>query len=385
MTTFPKLGGVLRPIKPNNDSSYVEEISVFVSDNQEYETELSEFAHKKVEAEGPKTEEVPVITIRVPVNNEEHSNCDVELMYVPKSAIPADCNVQDGKKEESVFVVSANHGKRKNSSAPAPASKRVKIVPPQPPPKTKPKTAPVWERLVPKPPGSVSNYLFPHELRSTRTRLIIDCPTNIPVPEFKSQLADTRDIVTTMDLAPASKKKVKELNTNSVSKLFAYPGKTHLSPTLRRLYQRHLTSSFTTHEPITDLNLLSLDPNQPIRYSKSAIGAARNVNTAAAATPPASLAVEPKPTPVEEEDTQEEPQHQVMRFLIERDNAEPQEIIVLHDGVEPEESMQMILAAAAEGGEIVTDKNHMFLCDDADGEYIIVQNGAVEGGEVTLT
>ncbi|XP_065351902.1 uncharacterized protein LOC135947177 [Cloeon dipterum] len=382
MTTFPKLGGVLRPIKP----SCVEEISVFVSDNQEYETELSELAHEKEEAESPKTEEVPVITIHVPVNNEEHSNCDVELMYVPKSAIPADCNVQVNKMEESVFVVSANRGKRKSPSAPAPASKRLKIDPPQPPPKTKPKTAPVWERLVPKPPGSVSNYLFPHELRSTRTRLIIDCPTNIPVPEFKSQLADTRDIVTTMDLAPASKKKVKELNTNSVSKLFAYPGKTHLSPTLRRLYQRHLTSSFTTHEPITDLNLLSLDPNQPIRYSKSASGAARNVNTAAAAAanPPASLAVEPKPTPVEEEDTQEEPQQQVMRFLIERDNAEPQEIIVLHDGVEPEESMQMILAAAAEGGEI-TDKNHMFLCDGADGEYIIVQNGAVEGGEVVLT
>lgn len=65
---------------------------------------------------------------------------------------------------------------------------------------------------------------------------------NISGEEMKSQLSDTSDIVTTLDLAPPTKRLMHWKETGGVEKLFALPGRNIPARALFKNYQRHLTS-----------------------------------------------------------------------------------------------------------------------------------------------
>ena len=65
-------------------------------------------------------------------------------------------------------------------------------------------------------------------VRTKRKRkLIVDEVKAIAGEEMKAQLSDTADIVTSLDLAPPTKRLMHWKETGGVEKLFALPGKRH--------------------------------------------------------------------------------------------------------------------------------------------------------------
>ncbi|XP_039301291.1 double-strand-break repair protein rad21 homolog A [Nilaparvata lugens] len=75
-----------------------------------------------------------------------------------------------------------------------------------------------------------------------KRKLIVDEVKNISGEEMKAQLSDTTDIVTTLDLAPPTKRLMHWKETGGVEKLFALPGRNIPARALFKNYQRHLTS-----------------------------------------------------------------------------------------------------------------------------------------------
>lgn len=65
---------------------------------------------------------------------------------------------------------------------------------------------------------------------------------------MKAQLSDTSDIVTTLDLAPPTKRLMHWKETGGVEKLFALPARAIPARVLFKNYQRHLTSKTYDHE-----------------------------------------------------------------------------------------------------------------------------------------
>ena len=73
---------------------------------------------------------------------------------------------------------------------------------------------------------SYKNIYFSGFTKAKRKRkLIVDETKNISGEEMKSQLSDTTDIVTTLDLAPPTKRLMHWKETGGVEKLFALPGR----------------------------------------------------------------------------------------------------------------------------------------------------------------
>ncbi|XP_037950315.1 double-strand-break repair protein rad21 homolog [Teleopsis dalmanni] len=99
-----------------------------------------------------------------------------------------------------------------------------------------------------------------------KRKLIVDEIKNISGEEMKAQLANTSDIVTTLDLAPPTKRWLmywKE--TGGVEKLFSLPSRTIPARFLFVNYQRHLISRFTQLEDFSALgpsDLLAIDQFQ---------------------------------------------------------------------------------------------------------------------------
>lgn len=75
-----------------------------------------------------------------------------------------------------------------------------------------------------------------------KRKLIVDEVKNVSGEEMKAQLSDTSDIVTTLDLAPPTKRLMHWKETGGVEKLFALPGRNIPSRVIARNYQAHLTS-----------------------------------------------------------------------------------------------------------------------------------------------
>ncbi|XP_014292872.1 double-strand-break repair protein rad21 homolog isoform X1 [Halyomorpha halys] len=132
---------------------------------------------------------------------------------------------------------------------------------PAPPPvEMAPPPVPEIEPVLPPPPTSEQTVLLHNEeesfalgpvdasaLRgSTKTKrkrkLIVDEVKNISGEEMKAQLSDTSDIVTSLDLAPPTKRLMHWKETGGVEKLFALPGRNISARCLFKIYQRHLTS-----------------------------------------------------------------------------------------------------------------------------------------------
>lgn len=73
-----------------------------------------------------------------------------------------------------------------------------------------------------------------------KRKLIVDEVKNISGEEMKNQLSDTTDIVTTLDLAPPTKRLMHWKETGGVEKLFALPARTIPARSLFKNYQRNL-------------------------------------------------------------------------------------------------------------------------------------------------
>lgn len=68
-----------------------------------------------------------------------------------------------------------------------------------------------------------------------KRKLIVDEQKGIPSETMKLQLSDTTDIVTTLDLAPPTKKLMHWKETGGVEKLFALPGRPIVSKATTRV------------------------------------------------------------------------------------------------------------------------------------------------------
>ncbi|XP_066992862.2 double-strand-break repair protein rad21 homolog isoform X2 [Anabrus simplex] len=131
---------------------------------------------------------------------------------------------------------------------------------PEPAPIMPPPAEPVYQEPVEETPAHDQTTLLQNEEESfalapvdasalrgfTKTKrkrkLIVDEVKNISGEEMKAQLSDTSDIVTTLDLAPPTKRLMHWKETGGVEKLFALPGRPIPARALSKNYQRHLTS-----------------------------------------------------------------------------------------------------------------------------------------------
>jgi len=86
-----------------------------------------------------------------------------------------------------------------------------------------------------------------------KRKLIVDEVKAISGEEMKAQLSDTTDIVTTLDLAPPTKRLMHWKETGGVEKLFALPGRTLNSRPLFKDYQRNLTAKAVDNEDFDTL------------------------------------------------------------------------------------------------------------------------------------
>lgn len=110
-----------------------------------------------------------------------------------------------------------------------------------------------------------------------KRKLIVDEVKNISGEEMKNQLSDTSDIVTTLDLAPPTRRLMHWKETGGVEKLFALPGRAIPARVLFKNYQRHLTSRAFGTEDFTvlgDADILNIEqqrdanvPEEPLETS----------------------------------------------------------------------------------------------------------------------
>lgn len=98
--------------------------------------------------------------------------------------------------------------------------------------------------------------------KKRKRKLIVDEVKNISGEEMKNQLSDTTDIVTTLDLAPPTKRLMHWKETGGVEKLFALPARPIPARALFKNYQRHLISRSIGTEDFAmlgDADSLALD------------------------------------------------------------------------------------------------------------------------------
>ncbi|KAL8589172.1 hypothetical protein ACOMHN_052510 [Nucella lapillus] len=81
-----------------------------------------------------------------------------------------------------------------------------------------------------------------------KRKLIVDEQKGIPSETMKVQLSDTTDIVTTLDLAPPTKKLMQWKETGGVEKLFALPGRPIVSRTTVLQFSKNLMTKTVTDE-----------------------------------------------------------------------------------------------------------------------------------------
>lgn len=86
-----------------------------------------------------------------------------------------------------------------------------------------------------------------------KRKLIIDEVKNISGDEMKNQLANTSDIVTTLDLAPPTKRLMCWKETGGVEKLFALPSRELPNASLFKNYHRHLVTNSARIEDFSRL------------------------------------------------------------------------------------------------------------------------------------
>jgi len=94
-----------------------------------------------------------------------------------------------------------------------------------------------------------------------KRKLVVDEIKAITGEEMKAQLSDTSDIVTTLDLAPPTKRLMHWKETGGVEKLFALPSRTLYSNMIFNRYTKSLRVKPGGDEPFEGLPVLEDDPN----------------------------------------------------------------------------------------------------------------------------
>nr|CAH8872072.1 unnamed protein product [Trichobilharzia regenti] len=119
----------------------------------------------------------------------------------------------------------------------------------------------------------------PRRATKRKRRLIVDEQKSIPSEVMKSQMENTADIMTQLDLAPPTKKLMYWKETGSVDKLFGLPGRAIPCQALKRLFSRNLYTvpddpagetfqasnilsgiSFSSSQSLPDQSNVSLNP-----------------------------------------------------------------------------------------------------------------------------
>ncbi|KAK3088176.1 hypothetical protein FSP39_015677 [Pinctada imbricata] len=81
-----------------------------------------------------------------------------------------------------------------------------------------------------------------------KRKLIVDEQKGIPSETMKLQLSDTSDIISTLDLAPPTKKLMQWKESGGVEKLFGLPGRSIVSKSVSKLFTRNLHTRAVTEE-----------------------------------------------------------------------------------------------------------------------------------------
>lgn len=139
-----------------------------------------------------------------------------------------------------------------------------------------------------------------------KRKLIVDEVKNISGEEMKAQLANTSDIVTTLDLAPPTKRVMYWKETGGVEKLFSLPSRDIPARGLFANYQRHLISRLGVLEDFSVLgpaDLLALDQIQQEHDSPTTASNKRGRKRKGNAPPEVQPALMPPPAAVPIHDT----------------------------------------------------------------------------------
>ncbi|XP_033126897.1 double-strand-break repair protein rad21 homolog [Anneissia japonica] len=143
------------------------------------------------------------------------------------------------------------------------------------------------------------------EIRHRRKRkLIVDEVKELAGDIIKAQLKDTSDIVTTLDLAPPTKKLMLWKETGGAEKLFVLPGRLHASEIILRSYTKNLTAE-------TPKDLPKNIPSDPMEIEETHIPRQKRKHSEIDVAPresllPAEHIIE-TPQPPEEQQQPEEP------------------------------------------------------------------------------
>ena len=88
--------------------------------------------------------------------------------------------------------------------------------------------------------GNCYNFLGTERKTKRKRKLIIDEQKGIASETMKLQLSDTSEIVTTLDLAPPTKKLMHWKETGGVEKLFALPGRPYQSKRISKVNKHYV-------------------------------------------------------------------------------------------------------------------------------------------------
>nr|VZH93412.1 unnamed protein product [Spirometra erinaceieuropaei] len=108
----------------------------------------------------------------------------------------------------------------------------------------------------------------PRRAAKRKRRLIIDEQKSIPSELMKTQMQDTTDITTQLDLAPPTKRLMHMKETGSLDKLFTLPGRAIPSRILQRMFTRNLI----TQAIPDDLHEEHLNPTYPTQITAGVVG-----------------------------------------------------------------------------------------------------------------
>lgn len=112
-----------------------------------------------------------------------------------------------------------------------------------------------------------------------KRKLIVDEQQGIPSENMKLQLSDTSDIVTTLDLAPPTKKLMHWKETGGVEKLFALAGRSVISKAVKKMFKRNLKTKPSDEEEVAE-ERLELEATEITREEdRSAIEKSRAATT----------------------------------------------------------------------------------------------------------
>ncbi|XP_021343516.1 double-strand-break repair protein rad21 homolog isoform X3 [Mizuhopecten yessoensis] len=98
-----------------------------------------------------------------------------------------------------------------------------------------------------------------------KRKLIVDEQKGIPSETMKLQLSDTSDVISTLDLAPPTKKLMHWKETGGVEKLFSLPGRTISSRAASKLFGRNLITRQVKEEEHEDEEKIVLESPEIVR------------------------------------------------------------------------------------------------------------------------